>query len=161
MKAINTDPKQTDEDNTESMNMEEFNYDPASDLEHTWNEMRGDSTLDICNDNTKNIVELYKNCESLDAILNRRFASSTREKSKKPALLVLYTLIHMHEWPKSNAKAIKILLNSSTNMTLKRRLLIKKIWLTKTGMIHWRTRKRNFHTEYRNNVQVLLPKFSD
>ena len=34
MKASKTNPKETDEGDAESVNMEEFNYDPASDVEN-------------------------------------------------------------------------------------------------------------------------------
>ncbi len=58
MKASKTDPKKTDKGDTESVNMEQFNYDPVWDVENKWHEVWGDDAIDICNGNKTDTVEL-------------------------------------------------------------------------------------------------------
>ncbi len=77
MKASDTDTKQIDKGDTESINMEEFICDPASESEHELYEVWGKEMIENCNDNTKDTIELSKDCILLDATFNRCFASST------------------------------------------------------------------------------------
>ncbi len=107
------------------------------------------------------IVQLYKNCKLLDAMLNRCFASSICKQTEKPVVPVLYAWIRTHEGLKPNAKTIKVLLDSGASATLVCGSLIKKIWNTRTSTMRWRKCGGNFHTEYRSKVQLSLPKFSD
>ncbi len=117
--------------------------------------------MENCNGNKTNTIELYKNCKSLDAILNRRLASSTHEQTERHAVPGLYAWICIGEELKPNAKTIKVLLGSGASTTFLRGSLIKKIWRTKTSAMQWRTCGRNFHIEYCSKVQLYLPEFSD
>ncbi len=80
--------------------------------------MQDEDTIENCNGNKTDTLELYKTCKLLDALLNRCLASSTHKQTEKPSVPVLYAWIHTHKGPKPNAKTIKLLLDSGASATV-------------------------------------------
>ncbi len=116
--------------------------------------MWGEDTIENCNVNRTDIVQSYKDCKLLDAMLNRHLASSIRKQTQKPVVPVLYARIHTCKGLKPYAKTIKVLLDSGASATLVCGSLIKKIWRTRTSTMRWQVRGGNFHTEYHSKVQL-------
>ncbi len=97
LKARESDPKQTDESDAESVNMEKFNHDPTSDSELECHEVLGKDIEKTCKDNKSVKLESYKNFKMLDAILNRCLASPTCTELEKTTIPVLYAWIHTYK----------------------------------------------------------------